>query len=166
MSCVCDPGYVLSAGECVPYSQCGCSFEGFYYQSGETVILGEDCGRRCSCTAGSMTCSPYSCGRKESCSVEDGERGCRPNGYATCWIRGAGSYQTFDGLTYQYAGACKLTLAKLMGSSDHPHFKVTSEKVPKVHHMVHSLHWTYVWTSSIDLKILNQLCVRFYEIML
>uniref|UniRef100_A0A3B3CSU8 Alpha-tectorin-like n=1 Tax=Oryzias melastigma TaxID=30732 RepID=A0A3B3CSU8_ORYME len=130
-SCVCDPGYVLSAGECVPHAECGCSFEGFYYQSGETVILGEDCGRRCSCTAGSMTCTPYSCGPHETCSVEDGERGCRPNGYATCWIRGAGSYQTFDGLTYQYAGACKLTLAKVMGSSDHPHFKVTSEKVPK-----------------------------------
>uniref|UniRef100_A0A3B3CR74 Uncharacterized protein n=1 Tax=Oryzias melastigma TaxID=30732 RepID=A0A3B3CR74_ORYME len=107
-SCVCDTGYVLSAGECVPHAECGCSFEGFYYQSGETVILGGDCGRCCSCTAGSMTCSPYSCGPHETCSVEDGERGCRPNGYATCWIRGAGSYQTFDGLTYQYPGAWTL----------------------------------------------------------
>uniref|UniRef100_A0A3B3CS42 Uncharacterized protein n=1 Tax=Oryzias melastigma TaxID=30732 RepID=A0A3B3CS42_ORYME len=130
-SCVCDTGYVLSAGECVPHAECGCSFEGFYYQSGETVILGGDCGRCCSCTAGSMTCSPYSCGPHETCSVEDGERGCRPNGYATCWIRGAGSYQTFDGLTYQYPGACKLIVAKVVGSSDHPHFTVSTEKVPK-----------------------------------
>uniref|UniRef100_A0A3B3HBG1 VWFD domain-containing protein n=1 Tax=Oryzias latipes TaxID=8090 RepID=A0A3B3HBG1_ORYLA len=51
-----------------------------------------------------MTCSPHGCGPHESCSVDDGERGCRPNGYATCWIRGPGSYQTFDGLTYQYPG--------------------------------------------------------------
>uniref|UniRef100_A0A3B3BR76 VWFD domain-containing protein n=1 Tax=Oryzias melastigma TaxID=30732 RepID=A0A3B3BR76_ORYME len=108
-SCVCDPGYVLSAGECVPHAECGCSFEGFYYQSGETVILDGDCGRRCSCTAGSMTCSPYSCGPHETCR----------------------SYQTFDGLTYQYPGACRLIIAKEMGLSGHPHFNVSTEKVPK-----------------------------------
>uniref|UniRef100_A0A672F631 VWFD domain-containing protein n=1 Tax=Salarias fasciatus TaxID=181472 RepID=A0A672F631_SALFA len=86
-SCVCNAGYVLSAGVCVPHAECGCSFEGRYYSSGETVILGEDCGRRCSCSYGSMTCSSHACGPHESCSVEEGERGCRPNGYATCWIR-------------------------------------------------------------------------------
>uniref|UniRef100_A0A3P9L5L0 VWFD domain-containing protein n=1 Tax=Oryzias latipes TaxID=8090 RepID=A0A3P9L5L0_ORYLA len=151
--------------KCVPYAQCGCSFEGRYYQSGQTVILDEDCGRRCSCTAGSMTCSPHGCGPHESCSVDAGERGCRPNGYATCWIRGPGSYQTFDALTYQYPGACKLIVAQVIGSSDHPHFNVSTEKVPQVHHMVHLHHWTCVWTSSVDLKILNQYGVRFYEIM-
>jgi len=77
-----------------------------------------------------MTCNVHRCGPHESCHVEDGERGCRPNSYATCWIRGPGSYHTFDGLMYQYPGACRLTLAKVMGLSEHPHFMVTAGKVP------------------------------------
>ncbi|XP_072230091.1 alpha-tectorin-like [Leuresthes tenuis] len=129
-SCICNTGYILSGGVCVPHADCGCSFEGRYYRSGQTVILDEDCGRRCSCSYGSMTCNVHRCGPHESCHVEDGERGCRPNSYATCWNRGPGSYHTFDGLMYQYPGACRLTLAKVMGLSEHPHFMVTSEKVP------------------------------------
>ncbi|XP_041830785.1 alpha-tectorin-like isoform X2 [Melanotaenia boesemani] len=130
-SCVCNTGYILSGGVCVPQEDCGCSFEGRYYRSGETVILDENCGRRCSCSYGSMTCSHHQCGPHESCLVEHGERGCRPNSYATCWMRGPGSYQTFDGQTYEYPGACRLTLARVMGLSDYPHFTVTTEKVPR-----------------------------------
>ncbi|XP_026207203.1 alpha-tectorin-like [Anabas testudineus] len=130
-SCVCDSGYILSGGVCVPQAECGCSFEGRYYRSGETVILGDDCGRRCSCSHGSMTCQSYGCGPLETCSVEQGERGCRPNSYATCWISGPGSYHTFDGVTYQYPGACRLTLAKVMESSPRSHFVVTVEKDPR-----------------------------------
>uniref|UniRef100_A0A671TVG0 VWFD domain-containing protein n=1 Tax=Sparus aurata TaxID=8175 RepID=A0A671TVG0_SPAAU len=109
-SCICNAGYTLSAGVCVPHSECGCSFEGRYYRSGETVILDEDCGRRCSCSHGSMTCHSHGCGPLESCKVEEGERSCRPSSYASCWIRGPGSYHTFDGLTYQYPGACRITI--------------------------------------------------------
>lgn len=78
-----------------------------------------------------MTCETHNCGPLESCSVVEGKRGCRPNSYATCWTRGPGSYHTFDGVMYQYPGACRLTLAKVMGLSDHPHFVVTAEKVPR-----------------------------------
>ncbi|KAM6896995.1 alpha-tectorin-like [Xenentodon cancila] len=130
-SCVCNTGYILSGGVCVPHDECGCSFEGRYYGSGETVILDEDCGRRCSCSYGSMTCNSHGCGPHQSCQVEHGERGCRPNSYATCWIRGPTSYQTFDGVTYQYPGACQLTLTKVMGSSVQPYFTVAAEKVPR-----------------------------------
>uniref|UniRef100_A0A3Q3MIT6 Uncharacterized protein n=1 Tax=Mastacembelus armatus TaxID=205130 RepID=A0A3Q3MIT6_9TELE len=130
-SCICNSGYILSAGVCVPHAECGCNFEGRYYRSGETVILDENCGRRCSCSYGSMTCQPHGCGPLETCSMAEGQRGCRPNSYATCRIRGPGSYQTFDGLAYQYPGACRLTLAKVMGSTSHPDFVVTAEKVPR-----------------------------------
>ncbi|XP_029934021.1 alpha-tectorin-like isoform X1 [Myripristis murdjan] len=130
-SCICNSGYVLSAEVCVPLAQCGCTFEGRYYRSGQTAILDEDCGRRCTCRSGSMTCHSHGCEPLESCSVEDGERGCRPTSYATCWIRGPGSYNTFDGQRYQYPGACRLTLTRVMGLSHHPHFMVTAEKVPR-----------------------------------
>lgn len=95
------------------------------------MILDEDCGRHCRCSYGSMTCTPHGCSSLESCSVVEGTRGCTPNSYANCWIRGPGSYHTFDGVTYQYPGACRLTLAKVMGSSRNPHFMVTAEKVPR-----------------------------------
>uniref|UniRef100_A0A3B5LMQ0 VWFD domain-containing protein n=1 Tax=Xiphophorus couchianus TaxID=32473 RepID=A0A3B5LMQ0_9TELE len=113
-SCVCNSGYLLSGGVCVPHSDCGCSFEGHYYRSGETVILDADCGRRCTCSYGSMTCSSHSCGQHESCRVE-----------------GPGSYNTFDGVMYQYPGACRLILAKVIRFSNHSHFMVTVEKVPQ-----------------------------------
>lgn len=76
-----------------------------------------------------MICQSHSCGPLESCSVEDGTRGCRPNRYASCWIWGPGTHIWWA--DYQYPGACRLTLAKVMGSSNHLYFVVTAEKVPR-----------------------------------
>ncbi|XP_056153584.1 alpha-tectorin-like [Lampris incognitus] len=130
-SCICNTGYVLSTGVCVPLSECGCTFEGQYYRSGQSVILDRDCGRQCSCRHGSMTCRSHSCGPLEACGVEDGQRGCSPRSYSTCWVKGPRSYLTFDGRRYQYPGACRLILARVMGESQHPHFVVTAEKIPR-----------------------------------
>lgn len=127
--CFCNEGHVLSGEACVAVADCGCNFEGRYYSAGDTVILDDDCGRSCRCEQGVMTCQSHGCDALEACVVEEGERGCRPNGYATCLIRGPGSYQTFDDLTYEYPGACRLTLARVMGLFNHPHFTVTAEKV-------------------------------------
>ncbi|XP_062388334.1 IgGFc-binding protein-like isoform X3 [Sardina pilchardus] len=129
-SCICNAGYVLSGGECVRQNDCGCTFEGRYYTAGETVVLDQDCGRRCHCTQGSMTCQAHSCSELEVCGVHGGVRGCRPVSYSTCWVEGFGSYRTFDGQTFNYPGACSLTLARVRGPSQLPHFQVTVEKVP------------------------------------
>ncbi|XP_063074849.1 IgGFc-binding protein-like [Engraulis encrasicolus] len=130
-SCICDSGYVLSAGECVRQSDCGCTFEGRYYRAGETVVLDQDCGRRCTCSHGSMTCQAHGCGDLEKCAVHEGVRGCRPVSYETCWVEGYDSYRTFDGKIFHYPGACSLTLARVRGQSQLTHFQVTVEKVPR-----------------------------------
>ncbi|KAI4881806.1 hypothetical protein NFI96_003653 [Prochilodus magdalenae] len=132
-SCICDSGYVLSAGVCVPLANCGCTFEGFYYANGQSVVLGDGCGRQCTCNNAAMTCQSYQCGPQEMCTIYNGVRGCRPISYSTCWVEGPGSYHTFDGLTFNYPGACGLTLSRVMGPSPLPNFAVTVQKLPRGH---------------------------------
>ncbi|MFT7814773.1 alpha-tectorin-like, partial [Arapaima gigas] len=129
-SCVCDQGHVLSGGRCVPLTQCGCTFEGWYYSSGDMVLLDEDCGRQCSCNRGEMTCTAHSCGSMEACGVQDGVRGCQPLSYSTCWVEEPQLYRTFDGLSFQYPGACELILSKVGGESSQLNFTLTAQMVP------------------------------------
>ncbi|XP_067285886.1 alpha-tectorin-like [Pseudorasbora parva] len=130
-SCICNYGYVLSAGQCVPQVNCGCTFEGFYYSEGQSVVLDEDCGRQCVCSNRLMVCNQHQCGPAEVCGLHNGVRGCRPISYATCSVEGLGFYHTFDGQTFRYPGACGLTLARVMGPSQLPYFVLTVEKVPR-----------------------------------
>ncbi|XP_058260767.1 alpha-tectorin-like [Hemibagrus wyckioides] len=129
-SCICDAGYVLSGGTCVPQSNCGCTFNGLYYVEGQSVILDSDCGRLCTCSNMVMTCQHHQCGRQEVCTINNGVRGCRPTSYATCWVDRLGSYHTFDELDFRYQGACELILTRVNGSSTIPNFTVTLQRVP------------------------------------
>ncbi|XP_046691095.1 alpha-tectorin-like isoform X4 [Silurus meridionalis] len=129
-SCICDAGYVLSRGECVPQSNCGCTFEGLYYADGQSVVLDNECGRICTCRNSVMTCQHHQCGSQEVCTINNGVRGCRPTSYSTCWVDRIGSYHTFDGVAFTYPGACELTLTRVIGSSTRPHFSVNLQRVP------------------------------------
>ncbi|XP_074795133.1 IgGFc-binding protein-like [Natator depressus] len=108
--------------------------KGQYHQLGEEVILTDTCRRKCSCRqpAQPMQCQDHACGALEICSVVNGVRGCYPVTFGTCWVFGHSHYTTFDGVIFDYQGACKYTLSKYCGPPGNlPDFAVNVENEHK-----------------------------------
>ncbi|KAM9114696.1 IgGFc-binding protein [Pangshura tecta] len=128
--CVCDEGFVLSGDECVPISQCGCVYLGFYYKAGETFH--PTCQEQCVCQAsGDVVCKGLSCLPNEECKLVNGIRKCHPVGSATCSAAGDPHYLSFDGVTYDFQGTCTYILAKSCTNTGNlTSFAVKVENVP------------------------------------
>ncbi|XP_029382830.1 zonadhesin, like [Echeneis naucrates] len=73
--CQCAAGFVMSEGNCVPYSQCGCTFFNRYYPLKETFVT-EDCSQTCECTSTGAVCYPKICPNDYICTIYDFKRDC------------------------------------------------------------------------------------------
>uniref|UniRef100_A0A4W3IMY0 VWFD domain-containing protein n=1 Tax=Callorhinchus milii TaxID=7868 RepID=A0A4W3IMY0_CALMI len=123
-SCQCDSGYILSGGDCVPRHQCGCSFLGSYYRTGDQLVT-DTCSRRCTCPGGGKN---ITCNEHQECAIRHGVRDCHTIRTATCSASGDPHYRTFDGLPFDFQGTCRYTLSELCApAADLTAFRVTVE---------------------------------------
>ncbi|EPQ18362.1 Otogelin [Myotis brandtii] len=103
-ACPLDTYLDTQADLCVPRNQCSCHFQGVDYPPGDSDIpsLGH-----CVCQQGSFQCALHPCA-------------------ATCTAYGDRHYRTFDGLPFDFVGACKVHLVK---STSNFSFSVIVENV-------------------------------------
>ncbi|KAG2468426.1 FCGBP protein, partial [Polypterus senegalus] len=73
--CECKKNFVLSGQNCVPFNQCGCTFQERYYLLNEKFVS-EDCTQSCTCMDTGADCKLISCAAHEVCTVYNYTRGC------------------------------------------------------------------------------------------
>ncbi|GLD72381.1 IgGFc-binding protein-like protein, partial [Lates japonicus] len=97
--CVCDDGFVLSHDKCVPIAECGCQYEGQYYQNEQVFYPEKSCNTRCVCSDGNVQCdTKFRCSPNEKCDVKDGVATCTPKGVGSCSVSGVRMVRSFDGM--------------------------------------------------------------------
>ncbi|KAM8825944.1 IgGFc-binding protein [Synchiropus picturatus] len=114
--CQCDPGYVLSDGQCVLVSDCGCMHEERYYTAG-LYYSGRSC-QKCNCKR-ERSCRPSPCSPSVGFPVKGGLVPYRPLDYGVCEVFQSYGYVTFDGLVVPLHGACTYLLSSLTSTVMH-----------------------------------------------
>ncbi|NXY40656.1 OTOG protein, partial [Ceuthmochares aereus] len=94
--CVCPLGLVKHGDVCLDAEECPCSWKGKEYFPGDKVI--SSC-HTCICQHGSFQCTFHPCP-------------------SMCTAYGDRHYRTFDGLTYDFVGTCKVYLVKGTSSTN------------------------------------------------
>ncbi|KAM9852133.1 IgGFc-binding protein-like [Aulostomus maculatus] len=110
--CQCDPGYILSDGQCVLISDCGCMHEGQYYPAG-VYYSGKSC-QKCICNKGKLTCSPSPCRPTATYPLNNALVQYRPLNFGACEVIAGFSYITFDGLVLPHHGAHTYIVSSVM----------------------------------------------------
>uniref|UniRef100_UPI00398EC30B zonadhesin, like n=1 Tax=Pristiophorus japonicus TaxID=55135 RepID=UPI00398EC30B len=153
--CQCDEGFVQSGTRCVRAEQCGCSYDGIYYQPGGE-FFGPECSLRCRCLGNnSTTCEPWQCGKKEHCGLVDGNYGCHPTGSGSCHISGDPHYNSFDGRALSFMGTCTYTLARSCENRTGPWFTVEGKNEERGQLGVSYLKKIYLTTQGITITLMK-----------
>ncbi|KAJ6650352.1 hypothetical protein lerEdw1_011909 [Lerista edwardsae] len=118
-ACLCDSGFLLYDGTCVPSGQCGCWHQGQHYPVGAGFWADDTCSAKCTCPSrgAQMQCSSAACPEGHFCGVQSGVRGCYAHTYGVCQAYGDPHYYTFDSETHHFMGVCTYTLAKVCANA-------------------------------------------------
>ncbi|XP_060720764.1 alpha-tectorin-like [Tachysurus vachellii] len=113
--CFCNEGFLRSGSNCVPVEQCGCSYNGFYFQIGEQFWT-EHCLQHCECLgSNNLHCIASPCSSTEECVIRNGRLGCYSQ-MSTCMVTGDPHYYTFDGAVAHFQGTCSYEISQTCGN--------------------------------------------------